>query len=67
MELDHIGDLAIRKGKDTLAGFRVPHFDLSIERRGKEFLARFVERDVFDGLRVSHEGSQAVSFVVDVP
>jgi hypothetical protein len=67
VELDHVGDLAVGESLDTFASFGVPHLEVSIIRRGYELFALVVERNVFDGLRMTEEGTQAVALVIDVP
>lgn len=45
----------------------IPQFDLIVVARAEEASAVVVEGDIADGFRVTHEGSQALALVVDVP
>lgn len=55
VERDDIRSLPVRECLDTLSGFCVPHFDISVVGCRKEFIAFIVEGDIFDSLGVAHE------------
>ena len=55
--LDHVRYLAIRERLDAFPGLRVPDLDVSVIRSGEEFGAFVVKRDIFDGLRMTKEGT----------
>jgi hypothetical protein len=67
VEFDNIWYLAIRERLYAFSGFGIPEFDMFVVRCRQELGSLVVEGDIFDSLRMSKEGTKAVSLVVDVP
>lgn len=67
MESNHIRNLPVTKPVEALAGLSVPEFHLSVIATGQELVTVVRESEIFDGLYVSMESSQAVPVGVNVP
>lgn len=67
VEFDHIGNFSIRESLDALSSLSVPELDRAIIRCREELFTSSIESDVLDGLRVAHEGTQAVALVIHIP